>query len=135
MSSIGDIQPDPSIIGTVAKPPFVQLPDPARLLAKRAERFRAVAPGHQLEAYLRFLADLTEAQIRILPELPAPDMPAADVVARAKEHAMPPLDRNSFKADAAFDATLERLLTLAGGLDMPQVAREALDRLKGASGE
>src|SRR5262245_30587777 len=130
MSGVGDLQPDPSIIGTIAKPPFVQLPDPARMFAKRAERLRSLATGHQLEAYLRFLANLTDAQLRILPGLPEPDIPAADVLARAKEHAMPPLDRNDFKADASFHATLEHLLSIMTTLDMPATARDALESLR-----
>jgi len=73
MSSVGDVKPDPTVIGNIAKPPFVQLPDPARIFAKRAERFRAVATARPLEAYLRFLADLTDMQLRILPDLPEPD--------------------------------------------------------------
>ena len=130
MSNVGDIQPDPSIIGTIAKPPFVQLPDPSRIFAKRAERLRSLAVGHQLAAYLNFLAGLTDAQLRALPQLPEPEMPAADVLARAKEHAMPPLDRGGFKPDAAFDATLERILSLVIPLEMPAAASEALHRFK-----
>lgn len=132
MSSPGDLNPDPSIIGTIAKPPFVQLPDPVRVLQKRAARLRALAPGHQLESYLGFLADLTDVQLRIQADLPAPEMPAPDTVTRAKQHEMPPLDRNGFTPDAAFDATLERLLALAAALEMPAPAREALDRLRAA---
>lgn len=132
MSGASNIEPDPSVIGTVAKPPFAQLPDPARVFSKRAERFRAAAAGHQLEGYLRFLADLTDVQVRILPELPEPEMPPAEAVARAKQHSMPPLDRGSFKPDAAFDATFERLISLASTIDMPATARGALQRLKEA---
>jgi formate dehydrogenase maturation protein FdhE len=51
MSNVGDIQPDPGAIGSVVQPPFAQLPDPARVFAKRAERFRAVADDHQIESY------------------------------------------------------------------------------------
>src|SRR5262245_18377044 len=132
MSSVGDRKPDPSIIGTIAKPPFVQLPNPSRVLGKRVEQLRTLAPGHQLESYIRYLAGLTDVQLRVLSELPEPEMPPADVIARAQEHAMPPLDRNGFKPDAAFHATLERLLALASALDMPARAREALDRLRAA---
>jgi FdhE protein len=135
MSNVGDLKPDPSIIGTIAKPPFAQLPDPSRVLGKRRERLRALAAGHQLEGYLRFLADLTDAQLHILPDLPEPEMPPADAIARAKEHAMPPLDRNTFKPDAAFEATLERLLSLAVTLEMPAQAREALESLRAADAE
>src|SRR5262249_48342935 len=129
-SNVGDLKPDPSIIGTIAKPPFVQLPDPARVLAKRAARLRALAAGHRLEDYLRFLADLTDAQLRLLADLPEPDMPSAEMLARARATAMPPLDRNDFKTDAAFAATFERLLALAAALEMPRQAREALERLR-----
>ncbi len=132
MSGLRDIEPDPSVIGTVAKPPFAQLPDPVRVLSKRAERFRAVAVGHPLEGYLRFLADLTEGQVSSLAALPEPVMPTGEAIARATQHAMPPLDRSSFRPDAAFDATLEQLVSLADAIEMPADAYEALQRLKGA---
>lgn len=132
MSSVDNVQPDPSVISDILKPPFVQLPDPARVFAKRAERLRALAEGHQLAGYLRFLADLTDAQVRILQDLPEPQMPPADAVARAKEHAMPPLDRNKFSSDKAFDATLERLISEAAGIKMPDAAQGALDQLRKA---
>jgi FdhE protein len=131
MSGPGEVQPDPSVIGTIAKPPFVQLPDPKRILVKRAERFRVAALG-PLESYLRFLADLTDVQVGILPQLPEPEMPPPDVIARAHQHAMPPLDRSRFEPDAAFDTTLERLLSAVEKVDMPAPARNALQRLKQA---
>jgi len=133
MSDVGDIHPDPNIIGTIAKPPFVQLPDPLRIFTKRAERLRSLAAGHELGAYLHFLAGLTDAQLRVLPQLPEPDMPTAEVLARAKEHAMPPLDRGGFKADAAFDAILERLLSIVASLEMPATASEALGQFRARS--
>jgi FdhE protein len=132
MSGSGEIEPDPSVIGTIAKPPFVQLPDPQRMLEKRMERFRVAARGRPLEGYLGFLADLTAAQLQTLPDLPQPQMPPAEVIARANQHAMPPLDRAGFEPDAAFDATLQRLLLAADAIDMPTAAREALERLKQA---
>ena len=132
MSSVDNVQPDPSVISDILKPPFVQLPDPARVFAKRAERLRDLAENHQLADYLRFLADLTDAQVRILQDLPEPEMPPADAVARAKQHAMPPLDRNKFASDKAFDTTLERLMSEAAGIKMPDAAQGALDQLRKA---
>lgn len=132
MSDVSEIQPDPSIIGTVAKPPFVQLPDPERILEKRAERFRVAALGRPLESYLGFLADLTSAQLKILPGLPEPQMPPADAIARANQHAMPPLDRGGFSPDTTFDTTLERLLGAVEAIEMPAAARAALQRLQQA---
>lgn len=130
MSKVGDLEPDPSIIGTIAKPPFARLPDPARMFSARAERLRMIAGAHDLGAYLLFLAGLSELQARLVEALPAPDMPPADVQARAHEHAMPPLDRNAFTADAAFAETLGRLLPEAAAIDMPEPARAALERLR-----
>jgi FdhE protein len=112
MSSGAGLEPDPSIIGNTAKPPFVQLPNSQRVLSKRAERLRALAPVHDLEGYLRFLAGLAEAQIGILENLPEP--------------AIPPLDRNAFAPAPAFDATLERLLSNVGAIEMPALARAEL---------
>jgi FdhE protein len=132
MSKAGTAGHDPIPIGEIAAPPFVRLPDPLTLFATRSLRFRMLAETHQLGPYLLFLAALSECQHRIQKDLPEPDLPAADARARAREHAMPPLDRNRFTADAAFDATMDRLLPLAATIDMPNTAREALERVRGA---
>jgi FdhE protein len=92
-----------------------------------------VAEGHQLGPYLRFLAALSDGQHRLQDGLPEPDMPAADAVTRAREHGMPPLDRGHFTADAALDATFDRLFALAAEIEMPDSARAALDRVNAAN--
>jgi FdhE protein len=132
MSKAGAAGHDPIPIGEIAAPPFVRLPDPPTLFATRSLRFRTLAETHQLGPYLLFLAALSECQHRIQKDLPEPDLPTADARARAREHAMPPLDRNRFTADAAFNATMDRLLPLAASIGMPDTAREALERVRGA---
>jgi FdhE protein len=132
MSSVGAPRHDPVPIGEIAEPPFVRLPDPATLFAARAERLRALAEGHLLAPYLRFLAALSDVQHRLQDGLADPDMPAEDALKQAREFGMPPLDRGRFTADAAFDATFERLLTLSEGIEMPEQARAALARTKAA---
>ncbi len=132
MSSVGAPRHDPVPIGKSAEPPFARLPDAKTLFDVRAGRFRDVADGHPLAPYLRLLASLSDIQHRLQDGLPEPDMPAADARERAREFAMPPLDRSRFTADAAFDATRDRLLVLAGELDMPEPARAALTRTIGA---
>ena len=127
-----NIEPDPSIIGNIAKPPFVKLPDPARIFADRAARFRALASGHQLEAYLKLLAGIAQAQSDIQQGLPEAILPEASVLTRAQEHKMPPLDRNAFNPDGVFDETFDRLLAQAELLEMPAEAKAALDRVKTA---
>jgi FdhE protein len=123
---------DPIPIGEIAAPPFVRPPDPRVLFARRAKRFRAVAAGHELGPYLRFLADLSEYQHRIHDDLPEAGMPAGDARERARKHGMPAIDRSRFTADAALDATLDRLFAAAGEIDMPATARAALTRVLGA---
>lgn len=132
MSETGAIKPDPTMIGNVAEPPFVRLPEPTTLFAARAVRFLALAEGHQLGPYLSFLSRLSDAQHRLQDGLPEPDMPADDV--RAREHAMPPLDRGHFTSDAALDATFDRLFLLAADIDMPDTARAALARVRASDG-
>lgn len=132
MSKAGTIAPDPTMIGNVAEPPFARLPEPATLFAARAARFETLAQGHQLGPYLRFLGHLCGCQHHVLDGLPEVDMPAAAALAQAREHAMPALDRSHFTSDAACEATLDRLFTLAAGIEMPETARAALTRVRAA---
>jgi len=129
MSEVGAPRHDPVPIGEVSAPPFVRLPDPLALFVARSQRFRALAQGNELAPYLRFLGDLAEAQYRIQDDLPEPELPAIDAIARAREFAMPPLDRGRFTADPAFEATLDRLLPLMQTIEMPPVAAAALARV------
>jgi FdhE protein len=132
MSKAGAPRHDPIPIGEIAAPPFARLPDPLTLFATRSLRFRTLAEGHELAPYLLFLAAISECQHRIQKDLPEPDLPADDTRERAREHAMPPLDRTRFTADATLDATLDRLLALAATIDMPDNARAAIERARGA---
>jgi FdhE protein len=132
MSKAGTLQPDPTMIGDVAEPPFARLPDPAVLFATRAQRFRTLAETHELGPYLHFLSSLSDCQHRLQDGLPEPDMPADDARGRAREHGMPPLDRGHFTADAALGAILDRLFALTIELDMPVSARDALARIREA---
>lgn len=135
MSRVDTTQPDPSAIGRIPNPPFARLPDPSHVFSARAERFRALADGHELAAYLRFLAELCEAQAAVQEGLPEPDPIDPDALARAAEHKMPRIDRNQFTSDAAFEATFQRLLAAAEGMTMPAPARAALHRLTEADAE
>lgn len=130
--SVGAPQHDPVPIGQIAEPPFVKLPDPITLFALRAHRFHTLAQEHQLGPYLHFLGQLSGIQHNLQEDLAEPDMPAAEVLARAREHAMPPLDRTRFTADEAFDSTLDRLFAQAKEMEMPEAARAALERATAA---
>jgi len=132
-SSVGAPRHEPVPIGQLAEPPFARLPDPTTLFALRAHRFHSLATGHQLGPYLNFLGQFSGIQHNLQDGLPDADMPSAEALARAKEHAMPPLDRSRFTADEAYDTTLSRLFDQAKEMEMPDAARAALERAATAS--
>ncbi|HEX4741545.1 MAG TPA: formate dehydrogenase accessory protein FdhE [Caulobacteraceae bacterium] len=132
MSDPRSTAPDPSMIGGVSKAPFVRLPEPASLFARRAARLQALATG-DLAPYLAFLAELAQAQAAILPTLAEPQLPAPDVLARARAFAMPPLDRSAFASDAAAREACRRLFDALGDAAKPPAAEAALTRLQGAN--
>jgi FdhE protein len=129
MSKAGTPRHDPVPIGEVAEPPFVRLPNPSRIFADRAQRFAALAPNHPLASYLLFLSALCEVQHKAQDGASAPELPAADAIARARGFAMPPLDRNRFTASAEFYASFDRLLQLAQAIEKPVAATGALARV------
>jgi FdhE protein len=125
-------QRDMTSIGEVANPPFARLPDPLHLFATRAARFRYLAEGHDLRSYLLFLAGISDAQHRAQEGLPPPAIPEPDALGRAREFGMPALDRTRLAPDPVFEDTLERVLALMEGIDMPEAAAAALARLRAA---
>jgi FdhE protein len=132
MTEMGAPRHDPIPIGEVAKPPFARLPDPLAMFARRAQRLKALAEGHELRSYLLFLAELSEAQHRLQDGLPNTQPPTADARARARQFGMPPLDRLRFTRDAAMEAAWERLVAMIEDVAMPNAARCALERVKAA---
>ena len=134
MAKTGAPQREATVIGEISKPAFARLPDPLRLFHDRAERFRFLAERHELKPYLLFLAGLSDVQHLVQDGLPGPALPAAEALNRAREFGMPPLDRTRFAADPVFDATLDRMLALLDGSEMPDAAAAALARLRAASG-
>jgi FdhE protein len=120
-------------IGEVASPVFVRLADPLQLFARRTERFSVLAMGHELRPYLLFLAELSRLQHQLQDGLPQPDLPDAESLARAREYAMPPLNRTGFVPTELTDETLDRLLSFASTMVMPEAASAALARLQSAT--
>src|SRR5262245_13211675 len=119
MSQVGAPKHDPIPIGEIAAPPFARVPDPLTMFAVRAGRLRTLAAGHELRPYLTLLARVNDAQHYVLDGLPPVELPAAEALARAREFAMPPLDRTRFTTDVAFEVTWQRFLALLDGIEMP----------------
>jgi FdhE protein len=132
MTQVGQTQFDPIPIGEVAKPPFVQLPDPLTLFSRRAQRLRSLAERHELRAFLTFIADLSDIQHRLQSVLPHPEPPPAAEIARARQFKMPPLDRSRFTRDAAFDASWENFVAAVRSVGMPHNARLAMEQVTSA---
>jgi FdhE protein len=130
MSDSRFIQPDPSMIGGVSKAPFVKLPDPRDVFARRAQRLRMLTVGGHLASYLEFLASISDAQCAVLPELGEAQLPAPEFIERARRFNMPALDRNASKGDAALHDTCQRLFTALASFSKPEAAEAALARTR-----
>jgi FdhE protein len=118
-------------IGEEAKPPFAVLPDPVSIFLNRSKRFAALAPQHELQPYLEFLARLTRTQHDIQEGLPAASLPPFDRIGRAFEHGMPPLSRALFEPDELMELTVEQLLDrLDGDGPLAQATAKAVSGLR-----
>lgn len=135
MSESGSAKVYTPNIGEAAKPPPVVLPYPASLFLNRSKRFLALASGHQLEGYLRFLATVTRAQHDTQATLAEVVPPPAEVVTKAVTHGMPPLSRTSFKPDELAETTLDRFLETLAKAELPAEAAAAVKTLQSMTSE
>ena len=131
----GAIPAEPMSIGEVANPPFAVLPDPTTLFRRRAGRFATLAPGHELQPYLEFLALLSATQADIEATLASPRMPTPDRLLTAYEHKMPPLSVTNVDLDEVADATLTGLVDHVLGQELTDAARAAAVAVRDASAE
>ncbi|MFD1795936.1 formate dehydrogenase accessory protein FdhE [Paracoccus aurantiacus] len=123
------LSPDPSVIGGVSSPKFARVPKAELPFARRATRLRHLAKSSHLAPYLRFLADLAEAQQRVADTLGAADPLDAELVERNRSYRMPPLDRAALIASGSMKTALGALVSEAAKIDMPAAARAALEEL------
>ena len=128
MSGPRSLPPDPSAISGVMKAPFVKLPDPAQIFSRRAQRLRELAAGSHLAPYLEFLASISEAQGRILPDLGEARLPAREFLERARRFEKPALDRGAVGSGAMLRDTCRRLFALLAPVPKSEAAEAALDR-------
>jgi FdhE protein len=130
MSDSRATEPDPSMIGGVLKAPFVRLPDPLIVFSRRAARLRALARNANLAPYLEFLAGVCDAQGAILPDLPDVVLPAAEMLERARQFEMPPVDRVAFRPDATVHETCRRHFAELTKIDKPESTEVALAQIR-----
>lgn len=115
-------------IRSSAEPPAVIIAA-AGVFADRARRFHALAEGHVLADWLRFLGRLTQAQHQALQALPALPLPDALALERARGHAMPPLPAQHWPRAPAWRVVLRDIVAALHAADVPAAARESCDRL------
>ena len=132
MTDTRTLKPDPSAIEGVKTAPFVRLPDPRSVFQRRAARLRGLASSHALAPYLSFLAAVADAQHAAASAWAAPRLPPPEVLDRAREFAMPPLDRTAAAADLALHETCQRLFAALADLPKPEAAQAALKRVQAA---
>ncbi len=123
MTDKTNLQPDPTVIGNISAPPFVYLPRPEELFAKRAQRLRFLGTASPLRPYLDFVAGLTDAQGAVATGLP----PA--VAMDAPRPGMPVIDRDKIVASGEAEPIFERLFEQAEKIEKPQNAADALKRV------
>lgn len=109
--------------------PYVRLPERSTVFADRARRLRQLAEGHRLSDWLKFVARLSDAQQTALERAPDVPLPDAALLARAKEHAMPPLPARGGQRHPAWRTLLDDLLAQLAGQELPETSRAAVAAL------
>lgn len=128
----GVVPAEPMNVGEVADPPFAVLPNPTSLFKTRAGRFASLAPGHDIEPYLGFMAQVAEAQHAITAELPPPTLPPAAEMETALAHGMPPIALGRMALDGVADAAFEQLVAKLKSFDLPPGPRAAVEAVAAA---
>lgn len=115
--------------------PRVRLPARDRVFARRAARLRERAEGHPLADFLCLLATVCDVQQRALAGFGARSPSAADL-ARAREHAMPPLLATDWPREPHWrDVVHDIAASLDAANGMPAAVRDLATRLRSAPAE
>ncbi len=128
MTKITVIQP-----GTIEAPPgeipFLLLAE-RNVFQARAARLSALAEGHALADYLRFLAALARAQHESMALFRGVRLPEAQELERCREHGMPPLGTRGWDRDPVWREALRFILTELEAGALPEGTRATIARLK-----
>ena len=119
--------PTETTLGDVAESEPVRLPDLVTVFSRRAGRLRDLAPGHELEGFLRTIAAIVEAQHAALSGLPPGTLPA-----QAAGEGVP-LDPGTLERDDTWRVALARIVGAVDRAVLPAPAEEARAWLAGAA--
>ncbi|MFO1084412.1 MAG: formate dehydrogenase accessory protein FdhE [Reyranellaceae bacterium] len=124
-----------STLGDAVESERVRLPDLTTAFARRSARLLELAPGHELEGFLRLIASLVAAQHAALADLPAGRLPGAAEAAEARQAGRAPLDPAGWKRDPSWQAALTGILGRIDRAVLPLAGQGACDVLAMASYE
>lgn len=113
---------------TVGQPESIILPDPPALFARRAARLNALADGHPMADWLRFIARVADAQAAII--MPAPIAPDLVAIERDVAARMPPLAADGHGRNAAWRDGLATLVADVAHDALPSATLAVLDGLR-----
>jgi FdhE protein len=122
-----------NILGEIAESAAVRLPDLATIFSRRAERLSALAPGHELEGFLRLIAALVAAQQVALAGLPPGSLPGPAQIAKARLAHHAPLAPEAWPRDPSWRTALAHILGTIDETILPEPARRARAALGSAS--
>jgi FdhE protein len=117
-------------LGGVKAPEALILPDPATRFAHTAARLDALAAGHPMAEWLRFMAQLAQAQHVAATTLGAFAGPAQATVEQAVVARMPPLAADGHRRDPAWRDGLAMLLDDFAGRAVPAPATAVMAHLR-----
>ena len=127
-----DLDPSSQGFGKEGDALYAVLPNPSKLYRTRCERLRSLAPGHMLESYLSFAADVTEAQHEIQAGLAEPALPPLDQMREALANDMPPIGLTAIDLGEEAEIILSGLLDRLRGGELTPEARAAIENLASA---
>ncbi|HEU5283886.1 MAG TPA: formate dehydrogenase accessory protein FdhE [Burkholderiales bacterium] len=122
---------DGSVAGGIPAVPQFR-PVAPEVFAERAARLRTLAPGHALEAYLRFAAALSLAQETTLRRMGDVTLPDDQTLQHCREHGLPSLSVDGHRRDPVWRDVLAAIGTSLNPEALPPQARDVLSALSAA---
>jgi FdhE protein len=116
--------------GGVSAPVPIIAPDPAKRFAATAARLERLAPGHPMEEWLRFMAQLAWAQHKAVTTLPpAVPLDSAELT-RAVEARAAPLAADRYRPDRLWQRGLLQILQRFADSVLPDQAKAVIADLE-----
>jgi FdhE protein len=120
------------VLGGVKAPDPIVLADPLKRFANTSARLAALAPGHPMEDWLRFMSRLARAQHVAAATAKSPAAPDRSAVEQAVEARMPPLAADGHRRDPAWRDGLAVLLDNFDAVSAPPQVLAVMAELRAA---